>query len=218
MPAAAPKATTTERVAASLRDEILAGRYRPGEPLREEEIGARHGLARNSVREVLRVLLAEGLAAYSAFRGFRVPLLTTDDVEDIYRARCFIECGAITLSSAEPDMGRFADTHSLFSAAVAKGEADDAFMLDIEFHRQIVALSGSDRLVASHRELMQGLRLSHLVGPAFGGEILRASVPQHAEVLVALAGRQRERAAEALRNHLHYSQCALVAEMKLHSK
>jgi len=213
MSAAAPKATMSERVVAALRDEILSGRYRPGAPLREEVIGAAHGLSRNAVREVLRVLSAEGLATYTAFRGFRVPLLTVRDVEDIYRARRFVECGAVSLGDVEPDMAGFADIHSRFAAAVGRGDADEAFGLDLKFHAGLVGLSGSERLVAWHRELMHGLRLSHLVGPSFGGQLLVDSIPQHAEILVALAGAERGRAAEALQAHLRHTECALIREM-----
>ncbi|MEU1726464.1 GntR family transcriptional regulator [Nonomuraea sp. NPDC005692] len=51
-----------ERIAAELRDDILAGAYPVGSQLPSEaELAARHGAARGTVRQAVAVLVAEGL-------------------------------------------------------------------------------------------------------------------------------------------------------------
>src|SRR3954453_4245589 len=56
------KARTVDRVAADLRDRILAGEFEPGEPLStHEELLRQTGVSMPSLREALRILETEGL-------------------------------------------------------------------------------------------------------------------------------------------------------------
>src|SRR4051812_42250376 len=128
------RSTMTEQLAGMMRDQILAGRFPPGTPLREEELAHEHHVSRHVVREILRVLAAEGLAEYASYRGARVPQLTEDDVHDIYRARTFIESGAIDPEYLRDQTGKLAQVHRNFAAAVAGRDWRDAFQLDMEFH------------------------------------------------------------------------------------
>ena len=207
------KSTGAERITHTLRDRILAGEFAPGAPLRENELSAEYGVSRHVIREVYRRLSAEGLAEYSSFKGVRVPLLSIEEVEDIYRARRFIECGALAHHGPGFSLQELANTHGAFVAAVGKGEWTEAFACDVEFHSSIVALSGSRRLVSWHRELMQSLKLAHLVVPDFQAEGLVRSVPQHADIIIALAAADVERATAALEVHLGDAECLLVQGM-----
>ena len=78
---------TSARVAAYLREEILHGRLRPGDRIRQEEVADRLGASRLPVREALRMLEAEGLTEHEPHKGARVPRLTRHEVEVVYRMR-----------------------------------------------------------------------------------------------------------------------------------
>jgi DNA-binding GntR family transcriptional regulator len=75
------------RIAAYLREEILHGRFRPGDRIRQEDIAARLGASRLPVREALRMLEAEGLTEHAANKGARVPRLSPHEVDVIYQMR-----------------------------------------------------------------------------------------------------------------------------------
>ncbi len=86
--------TTTEtggaasaRIAAFLREEILHGRFRPGDRIRQEDIAERFGASRLPVREALRMLEAEGLTEHEPNKGARVPRLSQHEVDMIYQMR-----------------------------------------------------------------------------------------------------------------------------------
>lgn len=196
-----------------MADKILGGKFAPGAPLREEDLAAKHEVSRNTMREVLRLLAADGLAEYSSYRGARVPLLTVQDVEEVYKARRFLELSAVQTTGADFDVPRLSEIHAKFADAVASRDDRRAFMLDLDFHSSLVALGGSDRVAAWHRDLLHSLRLAHLVGPSFSKAVLRESVGQHAEIIVALAGKDAARAAAALQHHLEYAERSLIAEM-----
>lgn len=208
------RSTITERIAAAIRRRVLDGTLPAGTPLREEDLGREFEVSRHVIREALRVLAADGLADYSSFKGARVTRVAPSDVNEIYKARQFIEQAAISGARTAPDANRIATVHARFGAAVAEKAWSNAFDMDIEFHALIVELAGSARLSEWHRGLFQGLRLAHLMSPAFREEGLSASVPQHAEIALALAAGDFARARIALEAHLADAQKQLTARMQ----
>jgi DNA-binding GntR family transcriptional regulator len=75
------------RIAAYLREEILHGRFRPGDRIRQEDIAERFGASRLPVREALRMLEADGLTEHEPNKGARVPRLSAHEVDVIYQMR-----------------------------------------------------------------------------------------------------------------------------------
>ena len=47
-----PVVSVAEQIAVRLRGELLSGHYRPGEPLREEQVAQRFGVSRHPVGPV----------------------------------------------------------------------------------------------------------------------------------------------------------------------
>jgi DNA-binding GntR family transcriptional regulator len=206
------RATITQRLAAKLKDQILAGAYAPGAALREGELVAQFDVSRHVIREVLRTLAADGLVDYSSFKGARVPVLTEANARDIYRVRRMLECGSETMTPL-PDPGAINRIHRQFAAAVRAGAWARAFELDLEFHGAIVAAAGSPRLCDWHRGLLQDLRLAHLVAPAFNQPAWEASVAQHAQIAAAIQAGDAPAARLAMRHHLDDAEALLLGDM-----
>lgn len=204
------KATAAQRIFRLLQDRILSGEFAPGSPLREEELAAGYTVSRHVIREVLRGLASEGLADYASYRGARVPLLGAAEIEDVFQARQFLECGVLARDGHRADVRELAAIHGRFAAAVTGLEWREAFRVDVRFHSYIVGLSGSPRLVKCHLDLMQSLSLAHLVAPDFIGSGLTASVPQHAEIVLAIAAADLPRAVAALGDHIDHAKRLLL--------
>ena len=79
------------RVFHKIRDDILSGRYRVGEELREVAIGEEIGVSRTPVREAFRQLELEGLIRIVPNKGAYVTGITAKDVRDIYMIRSLLE-------------------------------------------------------------------------------------------------------------------------------
>jgi len=208
------RSTITERISALIRNRVLDGTLLAGTPLREEDLAREFNVSRHVIREALRLIAADGLADYSSFKGVRVTRIAPSDVNEIYKARQFIEQAAITGAKKAPDATRIAAIHASFAAAVAEKAWAKAFDLDVDFHASIVELAASSRLSEWHRSLFKGLRLAHLVSPAFQEEGLSASVPQHAEIALSLAGGDFARARLALEAHLAHAEKQLMERMQ----
>ena len=130
----------SQRIAGALREEILGGRYLPGERIRQEELAARSGASRIPVREALAVLAAEGLVTVVANSGAWVARLTIQECAEAYLIRERLE--PVLLRMSLPALGdapvaRMGDLAAEMEAAVGpRGAPDvDAFLrADREFH------------------------------------------------------------------------------------
>ena len=79
------------RVFQKLRDDILNGKYKENDELREVAIGEELGVSRTPVREAFRQLELEGLIRIVPNKGAYVTGITSKDVEDIYMIRALLE-------------------------------------------------------------------------------------------------------------------------------
>ncbi len=90
------RSTTAQQVADGLSARILAGAFAPGDRLRESAIAAELGVARNTVREAVRILELSGLVRYEVNRGAVVISPTPEKVEALYTARERLETAAVS--------------------------------------------------------------------------------------------------------------------------
>lgn len=79
-----------------IRQLIIDGSLRPGQPLREQELEKRFGTSRSPIREALRLLELNGLVTHAQRRGFRVALYTEREIRQLYLLRAELEAYAIT--------------------------------------------------------------------------------------------------------------------------
>jgi DNA-binding GntR family transcriptional regulator len=76
--------TLDARLSLTLIREIIANRYPPGARLREQEIAARHGVSRASVREALRNVAYAGFVEIEPWRGAKVAEVSRSELLDIF--------------------------------------------------------------------------------------------------------------------------------------
>ena len=79
------------RVFQKIREDILRGKYKEHEELRENTIGKELGVSRTPVREALRQLELEGLVTIVPNKGAYVTGISQKDVMDIYTIRSLLE-------------------------------------------------------------------------------------------------------------------------------
>lgn len=74
-----------------LREDILGGRFKENDELRETAIGEELGVSRTPVREAFRQLELEGLIRIVPNKGAYVTGISVSDVADIYEIRSLLE-------------------------------------------------------------------------------------------------------------------------------
>lgn len=83
LPVKAP-ATIPYFLQEQIRELIIDGTFRPGQPLREQELEQRFGTSRSPIREALRLLELTGLVVHMQRKGFRVRRYAQAEIRHIY--------------------------------------------------------------------------------------------------------------------------------------
>ena len=111
-------------------------------------------MARNTVREAVRILELSGLVRYEVNRGAVVISPTPEKVEALYTARERLETAAVSRPAAESARR---DEEGLRRARRGGGlarRAGGSSSMDLAFHSAIVAMLRSSRLDEFYAELM----------------------------------------------------------------
>ncbi|WNO73293.1 GntR family transcriptional regulator [Streptomyces sp. AM8-1-1] len=87
---AVTRSTLRQQIADALRDEVLAGRLKPGQEFTVKLIADQYGVSATPVREALVDLSAQGLLDSDQHRGFRVHRFTVDDYRRMVDARSLV--------------------------------------------------------------------------------------------------------------------------------
>lgn len=87
--------TVVEVLATAIRRDISFGTLTPDQKLKIDALRQSYGGSNHSIRETLRVLVAEGMVEATNQRGFRVTSATDSDMRDILLMRIEIETLAV---------------------------------------------------------------------------------------------------------------------------
>ncbi|ADI05128.1 GntR family transcriptional regulator [Streptomyces bingchenggensis BCW-1] len=154
------RTSTAERVADVLRDRIAEGFFPPGTRLSEDSVKGALGVSRNTLREAFRLLTHERLLVHELNRGVFVRVVTVDDLNDIYRVRALVECGAVRGLGKPPYPLEAVESAVLAGERAAQARAwQDLSTANIRFHQGVVALAGSPRADELMRGVLAELRL-----------------------------------------------------------
>jgi DNA-binding GntR family transcriptional regulator len=102
-------ATTGEQIAKQLGQDILQGRYAPGQRVGEQAVAEMFALSRGPVRDALRILERQGLVEIRPRRGAYVVELALNDVADIFNVRCALLGLAVRYLARNPDKSALAE-------------------------------------------------------------------------------------------------------------
>ncbi len=202
--------SAVDALAAALRLQILAGERPAGDRLVEQELCARYGVARHTLRAALRALAAEGLVRVEPNRGARVARLSGEEVVWLNEVRAALEMEAARLA-LERHGGRLpAPVHVALAELQRACAAEPVSWADVNeahaaLHGAIVAAADSPRIAAAHRALSGELMLFLLqLEPLWS--VQRMST-DHAALIAGL----EHSGPEVLRMHLRESAAALAA-------
>jgi DNA-binding GntR family transcriptional regulator len=142
---------------------VVEGALPPGSQLNEVELATTFGVSRGPVREALQRLIQEGLLLREPHRGVFVPVMTPEDVDDIYLVREAMETTAVRRLAG---LSRTASASKALDRIVRAMEtaerADDwntVASRDLDFHSALVAAADSPRLERMFTTVISETRL-----------------------------------------------------------
>lgn len=205
------RSTTVDRVVGLIRQAMFDGDLNPGEQLREAALSESLGVARSTVRESLRVLESCGLISRSPNRGVTVRQLDAAEVEDIFRARLFLETEAARAARDCPEeaLAELSRAMDAYAAAARAGEPSRAASAHIDFHTAMVALTGSRRLAETERSMMQDLQLA-IASIDKSSDDLPNEVEKHRVLRSLFVERRVDEAIRALETDLEHAKAFVL--------
>jgi DNA-binding GntR family transcriptional regulator len=192
-----PQAASPPSLSASAYEYLLlllrSGHLGTGERLVEAEIASQLGVSRVPVRQALLQLVAEGYLV-STPRGYRVPELSVQDIQDVFELRLLLEPRAAGLAARDITKAQVRELEFAIAdaaAAHASGDAARFFEAVQRFRGTWLGAVRNSRLAASitrYADQVLLVRRATLAGPerqrsvlAFY-EQLRAAFARHDSV------------------------------------
>ena len=173
-PSRIPRTTFASMVGERIRSNVIEGVLAPGSQLNEVELATTFGVSRGPVREALQRLIQEGLLRSEPHRGVFVPVMSAEDIEDIYVAREALESAAVRRITETSRAGAaYQALDKIVRGMEAAKNANDWRMLasrDLDFHTALVVAAESSRLermfttVISETRLCLGMLTSAIKG------------------------------------------------------
>ncbi|MCI6812567.1 MAG: GntR family transcriptional regulator [Lachnospiraceae bacterium] len=192
------------RVFHKIREDILSGKYKDNEELKEVAIGEELGVSRTPVREAFRQLELEGLIHIIPNKGAYVTGITIKDVKDIYMIRSLLEglCAKWATRHITPEqLEELEENVYLAEFHASKGHTEQIAELDNRFHEILYEAADSKMLERQLRD--------------FHGYVLRVrkktlskykrstqSNKEHKLILEAIKDKDEDRAEKMANEHI----------------
>lgn len=197
--------TRTQLVAEAIREKILCGDIKAGEPLRQAALAEELNVSRIPIREALLQLEAEGLVNFEAHKGATVSEISSDKVCEVFELRALLEAELLKHSIAHLTEKDFAEAEAhlvKMEAAMAAGDTMQATgELNVLFHNKLYCRANRPQtaeIVATLNQSCSRYVRMHIL--LAGG--IETAPEEHRELLELTRNKKTEQACEALKKHI----------------
>ncbi|MCR5770761.1 MAG: GntR family transcriptional regulator [Butyrivibrio sp.] len=191
------------RVFHKIREDILNGKYKDNEELKEVAIGKELGVSRTPVREAFRQLELEGLIKIIPNRGAYVTGIHANDVKDIYMIRSKLEglCARWACEHiSKEQMEEMEEVVYLSEFHASKGHMDQLAELDNRFHTILYESCNSKMLEHTLKDFHQYvLRIRQKTLSTNRGPV---SNKEHEKIMLAIKDKNADLAEELANQHM----------------
>ena len=209
-------------VSEQLRTDILEGRLKPGQWLRQMHIAEELGVSQMPVREALKELAAEGLVEHIPYRGVRVVEFSLQDVADLYTHRAVLEgmaAGAAAVSMNNKTMTKLTKIQQAITEHMAVEQLAEYRRLNRQFHQTIYQASGRSYLIRTLDQMwtafptMLWSKFSQTMERTFP-ERDESDHTEHERILAALKTGEATEAEAAMHNHIMSTAAQLLTALE----
>jgi len=205
-----------------LIERIRSGEFAPGDQLpSERELMTTYGVGRPAVREALQALERDGIVSISHGERARVMMPTAGTLieqvassarhllsvepgtlEHLKDARLFLETGLARRAAANATEENVERLRQRLEAHVEALERLEEFLpRDMEFHREIAAMTGNPIFPALIEAMFDWLKSFYVdLVRVQGAEQL--TIAEHRRIFAAIANRNEDAASEAMHEHI----------------
>jgi DNA-binding GntR family transcriptional regulator len=182
---------------------IKSGELAAGAKLNEADLAEHLQISRSPVREAFRALEEAGLVKLEKNRGVFIRDLSDREAAELYQVRAGLDemAGRILAEHVtDTQLEELNGTLTQLESSAVDG-VNHYFPLNIAFHDRVVEMTGNETLLAMYRQVVNRMHLLRLRGFSVAGSS-QASHEEHRHILAALATRNPDAAAKAMREHV----------------
>ncbi|MEM7301303.1 MAG: FCD domain-containing protein [Pseudomonadota bacterium] len=205
----------TSIAVSAIEDMIVSGELLAGDRINESTLAERLGISRGPIREACRSLEQAGLLTSKTNRGMYVREVSLDEAQELYELRGAVAglAGELIVKRASTedidDLKRLVDQ---MQDAAGEGATEKYYKLNLQFHNDLVRAARNGALEDTYRKIVNQLHLLRRRGLVQEGNLL-VSNAEHRAIVTALAARDTETAALALRQHVSNGLTRLIASL-----
>lgn len=218
--------TFASAVYSRVRGEIILATLHPGQKLKVAELASTYGTGLAPIREALNRLSAEGLVVQTDQRGFSVAPISEKELDDLLKARCWLNGLAVRESIAhgesEWEEGVLLAGHRLLKTPRHISSADRQRNPDWEkahrvFHHALLSACGSNWLIGFCDQLFtESERYRHIARSANVSRSAASADDEHRGIMEVTLARRADDAASLL--SAHYTRTAFLVRSALGRK
>lgn len=151
----------TRLVADSVEELILSGELAPGAKLNEVALAERFRVSRGPLREAFRLLEESGLIYQEKNRGAFVRVVELSEAAELYDVRAGLDATAGRLLAGRINAEQLSTLRKLTDKmkSVDDSDIEQFHVLNLDFHDQIIAMTGNRTLSDTYRKLAKLLAL-----------------------------------------------------------
>jgi DNA-binding GntR family transcriptional regulator len=195
-----------------LREMILSKELKPGEKLLQERLATQLGVSRTPLLKAMQMLEYDYLVERIPRRGMFVKKLSIQEMMDIYDVREGIETVAVRLVIERANSKQIDQMQNTWKSFVGqkKISKEKYQETDDKFHALLLEFSGNKILEKTYRNSFLQARIVQI-------GIMRPpeeTLPEHLELVDAIANRNVEHAEKVLKKHLRKSKALIETNFK----
>jgi DNA-binding GntR family transcriptional regulator len=188
-----------------LREEIIRGKFAPGERLSEQALTAFLREGRVVLRQAFRSLESEGYVTFLSNNEVAISKPTREEVQDYFTIASVLEGLAARLAverAQAEEIEHLRELHQLLKETCQKRDLARYFDVNSSFHRFIAELAGNQRLYQLIDQLRREIQRTRILALRLP-QRLDYSMREHDQILDAFLKKNPQLAESTMVRHLN---------------
>ena len=199
-----PVRQNAQQIRQALENDIVDGRFAPGEKLDPEALAVEFSCSRTPIRDALQALESSGLVRVEPKRGTFVTELSVVELTERFEVMAELEamCARLATSRAtDEQIARIRTAQTACESAASTGDSDAYYHQNTVFHQAVYAASGNIFLEG------EALRLQTMLQPYRRRQLqvrgrMNRSLDEHRQIMAAIEVGDPKGASSAMNAHV----------------
>lgn len=205
----------TDTIYKRLRERILDGTYHPGQKLPVDQLAQQLAVSQTPVKGAINQLAVEGLVLLSPRRGTFVAEISPRSIVESLSIRVALEQLAAETLIDQVGPAELSHLTALVRQIEQSSDIYEHFRLNMQFHQELVELSGNQRLAEIYRTLKAHIQMALVHSMSTSWVDRRPSeAAEHKAILRAISAKDQVALKRAISTHLAHARTSLLRQME----